>query len=127
VKSEEAAAVSTEIGSEDVVLGTGAGLVGDLASGLASAFGSDLPTDFVFKFNRLRTGLELAPRVGAPLELDLELMLVSGFETNPALDSAPELAPVFSSVFLSVFSSVFPSTSADNFAPDWNVVTALAD
>jgi len=81
VKNEEAAAVSkeigTEIGSEDAVLGTGAGLVGDLAPGLASAFGSDLPADFVFKFNRLRLGLELAPRAGAvaPLELDLELTL----------------------------------------------------
>ena len=67
--------------------------------------------------------MELAPRAGAPLELDLELMLVSGFETNPALDSAPEFAPVFSSVFLSVPLAM----SAANLESDWDVVVAVAD
>ena len=122
MKSEVAAAVSTEIGSKDAVLGTGAGLVGDLAPGLASGFGPDLPADFEFKFSKLRLGLELAPWLVAPLELDLELMLASSFETTPALDSA-DFAPVFASVFLSLFSS----TLAETFAPDWDGVAALAD
>jgi len=109
------------------VLGTAAGLGGDLASGFASGVGPGLPAVFEFKFNKLRLGSEFAPWLVAPLDLDLELMLVSGFETNPALDSAPEFAPVFSSVFLSVVSSLFSSTLAPTFASDWDVVAALAD
>jgi len=108
------------------VLGTAAGLGGDLASGFASGVGPGLPAVFEFKFNKLRLGSEFAPWLVAPLDLDLELMLVSGFETNRAPDSA-EFAPVFSSVFLSVFSSVASLTPAPNFAPDWDVVAALAD
>jgi hypothetical protein len=130
VKSEEAAAVSTEIVSivsEDAVLGTAAGLASDLALGVASGVGPDLPAVFKFKFNKLRLGPELAPRAAAPLEFDLELMLVSGVETNPPLDSAPEFAPVFSSVFFSVFSSLVSLTPAPTFASDWDVVAALAD
>ena len=123
MKSEEAAAVSTEVGSEEVVPGTVAGLVGDLASGFASGFVPGLPAVFEFKFNKLRLGSEFAPRAAAPLELALELMPASGFETNPALDSTPEFAPVFASVFLSLFSSTLAAT----FAPDWDVVAALAD
>lgn len=130
MKSEEAAAVGkeigAEIGNEDAVLGTAAGLGGDLASGFASGVGPDLPAAFEFKFNKLRLVLGLAPRAAAPLGLDLELMLVSGFETNPARDSAPEFAPVFSSIFLSLFSSLVSLTLAPTFASDWDVVTALA-
>ena len=100
------------------MLGTAAGLGGDLASGFASGFGPDLPAVFEFKFNKLTPGSELAPWLVAPLDLDLELMLASGFETNPAPDSA-EFAPVFS--------SVASLTPAPNFAPDWDVVAALAD
>jgi hypothetical protein len=116
--SEDVFAVSTEIVSEAVVPRTGAGLVGDLASGLAPG----LPPDFEFRSNGVGLGLELTPRLVAPLKLDLELVLASGFETSPVLDPA-ELAPAFSSVF----SSVFLSMSKANFAPNWDVVTAVAD
>lgn len=82
--------VSTDAGGKGVVPGT----VAELAAGLAS----DLPADFEFGLDELRVGLELAPRLGAVLELDLESMFVSGLETDPAPDSMPDFAQVFASV-----------------------------
>lgn len=68
------------------------------AAELAAGLAPDFPAGFEFGLNELRAEMELAPRLGAVLELDLELMFVSALETNPAPDSMPDFALVFSSV-----------------------------
>jgi len=105
VVSKDAVVVIRDVGGESVVPGTVAELAADLTPGLASG----LTAGFEFRLSELRLGLELAPRFGAGLGLDLESTFVSGLETDPS--------PLFSS-------SIVPNFVA-NFAPDWESAFAL--
>jgi len=111
VVSEGVAESGKGVESEGVVSGTVAALAAALASGLAS----DVPADLEFECGKLRLALELAAWVGAVVGLDLEWMLVSGFETKLAPNFTPEFFPVLSSVPAArVASAGFSST----FAPE---------
>ncbi len=103
VVSKDTVVVDKDVGSEGVVSGTVAVLVVDLAS--------DITTDFEVRFNELRVGLELTPRFGTVLEMDLESPFGWSFETNVAPDFVPDSAPTF----------------APNLESDLAVVVVVAD
>ena len=115
VVSEGVAESGKGVESEGVVSGTVAALAAALASDLASDLAPDVPAGFEFECGKLRLALELAAQVGAVVGLDLEWMLVSGFETKLAPNFTPEFPPVLSSVPAArVASAGFSST----FAPE---------
>ena len=71
------------------------------APGFVSDVATDLvlhsPAGFAFGFEALALALALTPRVAAVLDLVLESMFVSGFETGVAKDFALGFAVLFSS------------------------------
>ena len=96
--SKDVVGVSTDVDNRGVVTGLAAESFTDLAS--------DLPANFEVRFNELRFGLVLPPRLGAVLGRNLDSMFVSDFETNSAPIFSSALAPSFAPDLASVFAAV---------------------